>query len=210
MISILVEALNTPTDDLVLVMHYGSKKPGRDIDLLALYFNNPFQNEVKIGMLDVLALSVKQAKDLLECFDPIVIEPLLKGKVVYDREEFYSEMIKAIESLEPDHSAIRHLLLQSLSSYQYTINCLKMDQLDNSIYHACVNLGYATSYLGYAKYYSSNNKLINLDDLMESIPCEFKMVKQKLEQMKHQRHPIDKQKVEELLIEYENLLIDIR
>jgi hypothetical protein len=132
-----------------LVLVYGSRQAGRDVDIFMVY-DQPDPVCGRLGVFDFLSLSSRETERLCRLWDPIVTEPLLTGKVLLQGEKGPAEW-RALLARAVSSEMVVHLLCEAARCANFAANHLEAGQ----VRAATSNLAYAVTYRAYAQRYES-------------------------------------------------------
>ncbi|MCA9045763.1 MAG: hypothetical protein KDA69_15655 [Planctomycetaceae bacterium] len=158
------------TQSLRLLLRFGADHIDSDIDLLAIYAQEPPQRQLALGRLDVFACSVNQARELTTLRDPVVTEPTLQGTRIAGSKEIHAELLDLLQN-PPASEAIQYLVFRSCTSFGDAAVLLSHELTAPQARIALTNLSFAASYLAFAQYYGRNDSqsAIKLDALLQEV-----------------------------------------
>jgi len=146
-------------NDVISVIYYGNTQ-GVDIDLCIITNAPSIYEKRKINKLDLTIFNEQYFIYLTQLLDPLTSEPILTGKEIYgDRLNHY---LQIINNVKPSEKAIKHL---HDFSNQIFIASKKLYR-DHTYHDSITNILFCLSYLAYADYYITENKVILFKDLI--------------------------------------------
>ena len=131
----------------ILLVEYGNRS-GHDIDVFALFENGPFII-TEIGLLDYISINQRRFHELLNLYDPLVIEPILTGVLFGGNEEALILYKRQISNLKVSNDMIEHLFRRSIEELSNSYIFLHdYESTNNSFYlrSALVDLSFSCSY----------------------------------------------------------------
>ena len=139
-----------PEREPELIIRYGSLK-GRDIDIFILFSDSLTYDRTVSGKLEIINFGITWRDLLSKNRDPIIVEPILNGRVLMDKRGIFSDIKEKIFSTQED--PVEYLLFCTISFLEWSNNLWESGDSRS----ANGTLGFAYAYLLYSIYYSENN-----------------------------------------------------
>lgn len=165
-INVLLNLFKEDNAQLLYLFWYGSREQDADIDLMAVTSYRTSWNHCAFGRLDLISIPFEEFQSSAMRFDPIVIEPLFTGELIFGDQNVIDELKLKIEGCSPSHEAITFLydraMQEYLSSRSYLAYYRQTKQATYLLW-AFTNVTYAYSYAFIAQYYEiykSNGPII--------------------------------------------------
>lgn len=159
---------------------YGSQKKNRDIDILLIQKDRTPTPHLLAGQIDFFIVSESNFKTLLKLLDPVVVEPVLTGEILFGDTDKWDRLKKRVSNTKPKHACSEHAGLKSLEETLSTNRIWRQYQSERDpilLEWAFQNLSFAISYLSFAQYYSQPNSfpctLSNLIDKKKILLPDF-------------------------------------
>lgn len=173
----------TTAEDVLIVIRYG-KQDGKDINVF-LIVNKRFNCCYHLlDKLEIKAVGVPNIIFFLNRFDPIVTEPILTGKTLYENILKTSKIKEQLLNKKTDYSTIVHLLRSSREILYWA----KKRHEANDPEGALTNFVLALSYREFAHYYEKNSHVITFEELIRQ--SAYPLLKESYKHLKS-RQPID-------------------
>lgn len=160
---------NEQYNPVEVVYHYGSREKDRDIDLLVITRERNLDNSfISYGQLDVIFISKGAVQSLIELRDPIIMEPIINGEVVYGKP---LQLQKLNMNEEMKRKTISYLYEKGMADYSSSLKYFSMyknTNIDEYFRRSIINLGYAYSYVILSFEYRDNfETIITLSELLK-------------------------------------------
>jgi len=167
LIEIAKEKLSSRFDNLVLLIHFGSKNPERDIDLCAVLEDNVKLDEYEDSRtIDLVQYSNSDFLRRMKLFDLVVTHPLLTGELISGDENLFERLKIKLNKQKPTNEAINYLKEKSRWCLDYAIECFnENDKYINALDLTLNNLCHALSYNEVSIIYSQRASVISLDEM---------------------------------------------
>lgn len=145
------------------IIWYGSRRDDRDVDLLAIDDEATGTTSIRLGRVDLAALTRGQFDLLVGCADPVATEPVLTGVLIAGDAAVLDTARECLLGCRPPVGAVGHALRRShedsasvarfLEQYRDTkdLRCLRW---------ALHNLSFAIAYLSFARRYSDRSATV--------------------------------------------------
>ena len=155
-------------ESLLALYVYGSRLPGRDLDMMALFAAQPTPGELCAGGLDLHCVGLERARYLLRHRDPLIVEPLVTGELVVGDDETHESLMADLDASSAGPETVRHLLHSALSCYQGAVQQVHAPD-PRGRERGLRNLDFAITYLGLAREYAvdASAPFLSIEGLME-------------------------------------------
>lgn len=202
-LNFVIEHLSSePKHKLLYLIEYGSRIPGHDIDIVAIFKKAPPRREVALGQIDMVYYTLLEVREYTKRMDLLITEPILYGKLIWGDHSAYHELKEIALSTKPTDEVISYLLSKCFNYYDSAKTFLSQrtqnNQDDDVLLWALINLSFSCAYLSYAKYYSCNHDAepISLDKLTSRPQASALLsIRQYLRSVRNQNEPIKIDKI---------------
>ena len=160
-------------EKLVLLIQYGSRDSTSDSDYLAIYDGFSMIDNLKVGRLDIVALSRDVLTRYMNLMDPMITEPLLKGNRIFGDSKYLKTSLDKLNQIRPTDAVIRFLLCRSTQQYieAYNISIEENDMNKRLSRRFWSALSFSISYWCFASHYQlTHSHAISLFELLQSMP----------------------------------------
>ncbi len=150
---------------IFLIVLYGSNLdlnyPDKDIDLFIVVNNQIDYQTIEIDNYDLIFVNQDYFHIALGNFEPLIIEPLLTGKIIWGHQEDYQQIISRQTITNAN---LIHLCYLALKLYYWAeLN------YQNQAYQDCLqNLSYALSYFLMAQSLKHQNKILCFQQMLKN------------------------------------------
>ena len=125
------------------IIWFGSKKDGADIDLMVITSSSCISHHFAVGNIDLAAFQTEDFSSLARLLDPMAIEPLFFGEVIYQKDQMLGILRKEIRNKIPDDNVIYYLRKRSVEEYLSSNNLIESSQVNMQLLWSLINLSYA-------------------------------------------------------------------
>jgi len=147
-------------DSVLNVIWYGDKK-GSDMDLFVLLDNDCGYYPVRTKGLDIIFVSKDSLDTMLYHFDPIVIEPLYGGEIIYGPFDLIENCQR---ELSYNDDVVPYLLKWAKTCYEWAKDCMLMGKKASALN----NLIFCYSHIKIAERYLETLKLVLFKDILDN------------------------------------------
>jgi len=156
-----------PAGDNTAIL-YGSRRPGRDIDILVVLNCAPPVPTAVLGYLDLLMFGRDYFDTALSLFDPVVVEPVLTGELLFGNEQFLADWRKQVTCGHPGKDSVNYLLARSVTELVSSRHILNGDTgVGEYVKWSFQNLSFSIAYASFAKRYAkADSTPCTLNDLV--------------------------------------------
>lgn len=140
------------------IIWYGSRREGRDIDLLAIDDSASGTTSMRLGRIDLAAMTRWQFERLSTVADPVVTEPVLTGVLLVGDTAVFDDARTRLIGAHPRAEAVEHALRRShedSASVPRFLTQYRELQDHRCLHWALHNLSFAIAYLSFARRYSA-------------------------------------------------------
>jgi len=191
LIGIAKEKINSRFDNLVFLIHFGSKNPKGDVDICAVLEDNIKLDEYKDSRtIDLVQYNYFDLIKRINLFDIVITQPLLTGELVYGKKNEFERLKAELRKQKPTEEAIKYLEERSRECFNYAIECFNQnDTYSNAVELTLNNLAYALSYNKFANKYNLGAYVLTLDqiqienNLLNEIREYMKLIESRKEKM---------------------------
>jgi hypothetical protein len=135
---------------------YGSRIPGRDVDLMIVQRYASHSPHCALGRFDILQLSNTQFAQHLACLDPVATEPLLTGDLLWGNAKDWWALKKTVQSQKSTHESLARLKTRSFEEFAIAETLYKQSkaiQQPELKKWVVQGLSFSISYLSFYDYY---------------------------------------------------------
>lgn len=136
---------------------YGSRRPGRDRDILVVQNHTPPVPTVVLGRLDLLIFQREYFASALSFFDPVAVEPVLTGELLFGDQRVLDEWRTQVRTGRPGKESVKYLAARALAELAASRQIF--DSHDGEGEHlnwSFQNLSFSIAYASFATRYSKN------------------------------------------------------
>lgn len=151
-----------------LIIHYGNLN-GRDIDIFIILKDNIDYNCIKTEKLDITFVGLSQAHIMAKNFDPLLIEPIMLGNIIYGNKK---EIVDSIRNNKNNKEISKYLRNKSKTFLAWAIDHLNKQ----NFYNACDCIRFSISFYCFSVYYNKNKKIIYFNNLKTLFREEFFLI----------------------------------
>ncbi len=148
------------------IIRYG-RLNGNDVDLLVVLNDNSRYNNFQIGIFDINTIGNDWLPMMCKYLDPIVVDPILKGNIIYGTSLQYYK--KVILEQRVDDDTISYLL----ECADIFLNFASEHLAQNSKYDSIVAIYFAVSYIYYSLYYKNNQMVATFTKVVSEFRSVF-------------------------------------
>lgn len=187
-------------DNINIIAYYGNKK-GRDIDIFLILNDDYDYNCLKIGKLDITYIGLNKVLEMAKNLDPLLTEPVLFGDILYGDVADIKNLIN-----QPNLKVeIASYLFDKSASF---LNWAEIYFRNDNLVLACDCLRFSLSFYLYSLHYSSKDKVIDFNSILQIYPKEALLIK-KAEIFAKNHQLLKRELVANLMLENEKILTRI-
>jgi hypothetical protein len=149
-----------------LVFQYGSNS-GRDIDLFVILRGKAKYNCIHQTQLDITYVGDHWVDEMLACFDPLITEPIITGRVIFGEGEEHFQ--KRLSESRPTEKSVEYLRDKAIQFLEWAKNHYQSGNFSES--SNC--LRFAISFYLFSEYYTRNLKPITFAALIDKNNCNL-------------------------------------
>ena len=183
------EKLNSRYNNLVFLIHFGSKNPEGDVDLCAVLKDNTKLDEYKDSRtIDMPQYNYSDFIRRMKLFDIVITQPLLTGKLIYGDKYEFEILIKKLKKHNPTQESVIYLQEKSRWCFNCATECFNQDETHiGELGLMLNNLSYALSYNEFANRYKLGASVLTLDqienNLLNKIRWHMKLIESRREKI---------------------------
>lgn len=147
---------------------YGSRSTGRDIDILVVQPRPVPSPVVVVGRLDLLVLQRDCFDQLLSLLDPMVVEPVITGDLLFGDEKIWIGWREQVAAEKNREAVVNHLSERSVTEIMSARQILSSHSEEGASW-AFQNLSFSIAYASFARWYSKPDSApCTLEDLIRN------------------------------------------
>ncbi|MBI5963630.1 MAG: hypothetical protein HY863_09170 [Chloroflexi bacterium] len=202
------------TNPLLYLVEYGSRLPGHDLDLIAVFEKNPPRREATLGDLDMAYYGLSQVEELGRKMDFLITEPLLTGDLAWGNPDSYHDLVIRTSSTISGPETISYLLSRSFQEYlsatSYFNQYRPQIQQNQLLSWGLINLSFSIAYYSGAVYYHNHigSHPLRVKELVETPEGDFLgRVRIYVGEVKNYQRQITFEAAIQILHDYENMIV---
>jgi len=150
-----------PEKMVKFIIWYGNRD-GRDIDLFIVSTKLLINYGVTRKFpLDVVYMSESFFKESIKNLDPMAIDPILTGKLIYGKN--IGNLKTEIRKIQPTEKTRKYLLERAKTFFEWTKHYYR----NNNLKETLTGIQFTLTYVYFVKYYQNNSKIISFTDLLK-------------------------------------------
>ena len=145
-----------------VVIHYGSRKVGRDIDLFVVQHSPAPSGFIEVGLLDLAVTSDFDFVRRLRLFDPAVTEPVLTGGLLCGDSERWRHYRATLDACRSTDASVAFLQSRANEQHRSARDILKVAMRAECTEYttfALQSAGWCVSYSSFAAHYRNSATL---------------------------------------------------
>lgn len=170
------EKLNSRFNNIIFLIHFGSKNPEGDIDLCAVLDDTAKLDEYEDSRtIDLVQYNYSDFLRRMKLFDLVITHPILTGELIFGDKNVFERLKITLNKQKPTDEAITYLKERSRWCLDYAIECFnESDKYVNALDLTLNNLSHALSYNEASMIYSQRKFVILLDELENTLSREIR------------------------------------